>query len=63
MWQIQFMGEPLVYVDDIPETYATESDAMAALSEAIAEDIEAFKDGFLEDITEPSEYRIIFLGV
>jgi hypothetical protein len=63
MWQIQLMGEPFIYVDGVPETYATEDDAIAVLEQTIAEDIEAVEDGFLEDVTEPSEFRIVFLGV
>jgi hypothetical protein len=56
------MGEPFIYADGVPETYATEAEAIAVLEETIAEDMQAVEDGFLEDVTEPSEFRIVFLG-
>jgi len=55
MYQIQ------LYVDDIAETYATEAEATAALDEAIAEEIMAVAEGYMEDVTEPSDYCIVEL--
>jgi hypothetical protein len=62
MYQIQLLGEPFIYNDGVPETYVSESEALLALYDSIQDEIEAVADGFMESVTESSDYRIIDLG-
>ena len=62
MYQIQLLGEPFIYSDGVPETYVSASEALIALYNSVQDEIEAVSAGYMESVTELSDYRIIYLG-
>ena len=53
--------ENVFQIDGEPARFATHEEARAFLDEHLADELEAYNLGELEDITTPEEYRIVSL--